>query len=165
MGRDHPDLRAVTTYRLPPVQEEKCEWAVIETGLAAGSMRRTPFEAAQAFLSIELEHTRILGSTIKRSPLKKAKIIKAVNRCSSLVPEEAKGIPQGVPQAAAKPFLLEELLVGYGDPHDVGRRTGDTLKWRNGTEDRLLLSMKGFDPSPERRPCPSGAEDPWPLWR
>jgi dihydrofolate synthase/folylpolyglutamate synthase len=135
----------LTTFAYLLFKEEKCEWAVIETGLGGRlDATNTIRSSASVLCPIELEHTRILGSTIKEIAFEKAKIIKAGQPVFiGLVHEEAKEVfLQECREQHAKPFLLEEFLTGYEALTTMeGERV--TLKWKNGTEDRLLLSMKG----------------------
>jgi dihydrofolate synthase/folylpolyglutamate synthase len=135
----------LTTYAYLLFKEEKCEWAVVETGLGGRlDATNTLQSSASVLCPIELEHTRILGSTIGEIASEKAKIIKAGQPVFiGLVPEEAKEVfLKECRKQRAKPFLLEELLAGYETRTTLeGERV--TLAWSDGTEDRLLLSMKG----------------------
>ena len=55
----------------------KCDWAVIETGLGGRlDATNTIIPEASVICPIELEHTKILGSTIALIAKEKSKIIK-----------------------------------------------------------------------------------------
>lgn len=135
----------LTTYAYLLFKEEKCEWAVVETGLGGRlDATNTLQSSASVLCPIELEHTGILGSTIGEIASEKAKIIKALQPVFiGLVPEEAKKVfLQECRLRNAKPFLLEELLSGY-ETRTTMEGEKVTLRWSDGKEDRLLLSMKG----------------------
>ena len=66
-----------TAYSYLLFSREKVEYAVIETGLGGRiDSTNTISSFAEVLLAIELEHTEILGSTIKEIATEKSKIIK-----------------------------------------------------------------------------------------
>lgn len=145
-GETYPTtFELFTTFAYLLFKEEGCQWAVIETGLGGRlDATNTILSTASVLCPIELEHTHILGSTIKEIAAEKAKIIKPNQKVFiGLVQEEAKEVFLAeCREKNSTPFLLGELLDGY-TTHTTREGEKVSLKWKDGEEDELLLSMRG----------------------
>ncbi len=122
-----------------------CTWAVIETGLG-GRLDATNTIVPEAVLlcPIELEHTKILGTTLAQIAGEKSKIIK-------------EGVPVfiGHQEPEAMNIFLAEAECMHAPVHRLDgaltalesrtTREGEevTYRWADGREEQLLLLMRG----------------------
>jgi dihydrofolate synthase/folylpolyglutamate synthase len=122
-----------------------CAWAVIETGLG-GRLDATNTIIPEAVLlcPIELEHTKILGSTLAQIAYEKSKIIK-------------EGVPLfiGYQEPVAMDTFLSEAAAQHAPAYRLDHAltalvstttpAGEavTYTWADGTREDLLLSMRG----------------------
>jgi dihydrofolate synthase/folylpolyglutamate synthase len=134
-----------TAYAYLLFKENKCSWAVIETGLGGRlDATNTLTPEASVITPIELEHTAILGNTLSLIAYEKGKIIKEGRpvfvshqdyRVRDVLEEEAF-------QKKSRLYPLEASVEAL-----TSRTTeeGEKVKisWRNGEETNLLLKMRG----------------------
>jgi dihydrofolate synthase/folylpolyglutamate synthase len=135
-----------TAYAYLLFRNSGCSWAIIETGLGGRlDATNTIIPEASVLCPIELEHTKILGSTIREIAIEKSKIIK-------------KGVPVfiGLEEGEALDVFLSEAEGQHSTPYllkeYMDSLTSSTTsegeqvhyRWRNGEEEHLCLSMRGL---------------------
>ncbi len=126
-------------------QDLHCDYVVLETGLGGRLDATNTVDPLAAILCpIELEHTKILGSTIAQIATEKSKIIMPGRPVFvGLACEEAMDVFQKEAESQHSPLysLKGSLhsLVTKTTPY--GQET--SLVWENGEEDHLVLSMLG----------------------
>ncbi|MGH0052843.1 MAG: bifunctional folylpolyglutamate synthase/dihydrofolate synthase, partial [Sphaerochaetaceae bacterium] len=134
-----------TAYAYLLFKNSGCSWAVIETGLGGRlDATNTIIPEASVLCPIELEHTKILGSTIAEIATEKSKIIKpGVPVFIGL--EDGEALKVFLAEAKAqqsKVYLLEDHLLSL-----VSSTTteGEQVhyQWKDGEEEHLCLSMRG----------------------
>ncbi len=135
-----------TAYAYMLFKNSGCSWAVIETGLGGRlDATNTITPEASVLCPIELEHTKILGSTIKEIAAEKSKIIKrGVPVFIGL--EEGEALDVFLAEAKEQkstPYLLKEHLSSLTSSTT---RDGEQVhyRWKNGEEEHLCLSMRGM---------------------
>lgn len=122
-----------------------CQWAVLETGLGGRLDATNTVDPEAAILCpIELEHTKILGSTIEAIATEKSKIIRPgkpvfVGR----VDKTAMDVFRKEAASCHSPLfaLAEEAPLIETETTFQGEKT--RIVWKDGSEDRLLLRMIG----------------------
>ncbi len=135
-----------TAYAYLLFKNSGCSWAVIETGLGGRlDATNTIIPEASVLCPIELEHTNILGSTIKEIASEKSKIIKqGVPVFIGL--EEGEALEVFLSEAKAQgstPYLLKDHLSSLtSSTTSEGEHVH--YRWMNGEEEQLCLSMRGL---------------------
>ncbi len=122
-----------------------CTAAVIETGLG-GRLDATNvvLPSLSIITPIELEHTAILGSTIEKIALEKAKIIKqGIPVLISRQSPEAKRVIEN--EAAENHSHLWDITLEVESisTHTSNEGESVSIEWKNGERTRLLLQMRG----------------------
>jgi dihydrofolate synthase/folylpolyglutamate synthase len=122
-----------------------CQWAVIETGLGGRlDATNTITPEAVVLCPIELEHTKILGSTIAEIATEKSKIIKAEVPVFIGFEEEA-AMAVFLSEAHQQRATVHRLDHALGAVESITTAKGEqvSLTWNNGRSEELLLSMRG----------------------
>ncbi|WP_422481344.1 bifunctional folylpolyglutamate synthase/dihydrofolate synthase [Pleomorphochaeta sp. DL1XJH-081] len=122
-----------------------CSWAVIETGLGGRlDATNTILPVASVITPIELEHTAILGNTIRQIATEKSKIIKpGIPVFISRQKEEGRNV--FVEEALAQGSHLYDLEA---EVESLATRTATegelvTVQWTHGGKTKLTLAMPG----------------------
>ena len=134
-----------TLYAFILFSHSHCDWAVIETGLGGRlDATNTIIPKASVITPIELEHTNILGSTIKAIASEKSKIIKkGVPSFIATMREEAKEVMIDEAKAQnSQIHILEDNILSLSSHTTIEGEMLD-IKWINGREDKLTLKMRG----------------------
>jgi dihydrofolate synthase/folylpolyglutamate synthase len=123
----------------------KCDWAVIETGLGGRlDATNTIIPMASVICPIELEHTKILGSTIKAIATEKSKIIKpGVPSFIATMREEAKAVM--IEEAKSQNSCLQsvENNLLYINSHTTIEGEKVHYIWKDGKDESLILNLRG----------------------
>ncbi|MDY4609096.1 MAG: folylpolyglutamate synthase/dihydrofolate synthase family protein [Sphaerochaetaceae bacterium] len=134
-----------TCYAFLLFSRTGCQWAVIETGLGGRlDATNTILPVASVLCPIELEHTAILGDTIAKIALEKAKIIKPGVPCfiAKQNPDAREVfLQEAVSQHSKAYFLDEETTDINGMTTALGQRVD--IRWADGTDTALTLDMLG----------------------
>lgn len=123
----------------------KCDWAVIETGLGGRlDATNTIIPEASVICPIELEHTKILGSTIKLIASEKSKIIKYKVPCFiATMREEAKAVMIEEAMSQNSTIHILENNISSIDSNTTSEGEKVHIVWNNGLDDRLTLKLRG----------------------
>lgn len=123
----------------------KCDWAVIETGLGGRlDATNTIIPEASVICPIELEHTKILGSTIKAIATEKSKIIKQdIPSFIATMRQEAKDVM--IKEAKSKNSYLQsvENNLLYINSHTTIEGEKVHYIWKDGIDEMLILNLRG----------------------
>ena len=134
-----------TSYAFLLFSRTGCQWAVIETGLGGRlDATNTILPAASVLCPIELEHTAILGDTIAKIALEKAKIIKPCIPCFIAKQNQAARdvfLHEAASQDSKASFLDEATTAIASKATYQGQRVD--IQWADGTETVLTLDMQG----------------------
>ncbi|WP_267201130.1 bifunctional folylpolyglutamate synthase/dihydrofolate synthase [Limosilactobacillus kribbianus] len=120
-----------TLIMLQYFADQQVDWAVIECGLGGQDDATNAIDApaAAVITRVALDHTRILGSTIKEIASAKAGIIKSGTKVAILAPnqdEEVKQIIQQRCRQAEVPLLLADGIALEAHGETVRLRAGVT---------------------------------------
>ncbi|HZJ88106.1 MAG TPA: cyanophycin synthetase [Sphaerochaeta sp.] len=122
-----------------------CTWAVIETGLGGRlDATNTLAPVASLITPIEIEHTRILGSTLAEIATEKSKIIKTNTPLfiSYQQPEVMEILLAEAAHKGAPVYRLDEALFALDSTTgEAGERVH--YLWNDGRSETLLLEMRG----------------------
>jgi dihydrofolate synthase/folylpolyglutamate synthase len=134
-----------TAYAFLLFSLNRCQWAVIETGLG-GRLDATNTISPQASVitPIELEHTAILGNTISLIAAEKSKIIKpGIPAFISRQVDDAREVFRN--EAAHCVSRLHELEIEVESiaTHTTTEGEMSSITWRSGEETQLRLAMRG----------------------
>lgn len=134
-----------TSYAFLLFSRTKCDWAVIETGLGGRlDATNTIIPQASVLCPIELEHTAILGDTIPKIALEKAKIIKYGVPCFiSKQRQEAREVfvQEAIEQHSKAYFLEDETRAITTASTSQGQQVH--IVWKDQTSSTLTLTMLG----------------------
>lgn len=134
-----------TSYAYLLFKRAGCTWAVIETGLGGRlDATNTIDPEAVVLCPIELEHTKILGNTIREIATEKSKIIKkGVPVFIGYEQDEAMEVfQQEVQEKTCTSFQLSEELIKLQSTTTLSGEKVH-MQWADGREDALLLRMRG----------------------
>ncbi len=145
-GESNPTtFELLTAYAYLLFKNSGCSWGVIETGLGGRlDATNTIIPEATVLCPIELEHTKILGTTIREIAIEKSKIIKpGVPVCIGL--EEGEALDVFLCEAKAQnsqAYLLKEHLTSLVSS-TTSKGEDVYYQWKSGEEEHLCLSMRG----------------------
>lgn len=125
--------------------KSNCDYAVIETGLGGRlDATNTIRPIASVLCPIELEHTNILGSTIREIAIEKSKIIKKnTPSIVATLKEEAKQVMIDEAKSQNSEQSILEDSVDQISSHTTFSGEEVIIKWKDGKTDKLTLSLKG----------------------
>jgi dihydrofolate synthase/folylpolyglutamate synthase len=123
----------------------KCDWAVIETGLGGRlDATNTITPKASVICPIELEHTKILGSTIERIATEKSKIIKkGVPSFIATMRKEAKDVMINEATLQNSTLHIVENFLIYINSHTSIEGEKVHYIWKDGRDENLTLKIRG----------------------
>lgn len=145
-GETYPTtFELFTLYGYMLFAKENCDYAVIETGLGGRlDATNTLIPEISVICPIELEHTNILGDTIKKISIEKSKIIKN-NRpvVCSILKDDAKKVMlnEALNKKCEISFLDEEIISLTSQTTKAGEKVKLILK--NNEKINLQLNLKG----------------------
>lgn len=123
----------------------KCDWAVIETGLGGRlDATNTIIPEATVICPIELEHTKILGSTIKKIAIEKSKIMKhGVPSFIATMKQEAKEVM--IDEAKLQNCTLHIIENNLQSINSHTTIEGEEVNyiWKDNRKETLLLNLRG----------------------
>lgn len=123
----------------------KCDWAVIETGLGGRlDATNTIIPEASVICPIELEHTKILGSTIALIAKEKSKIIKQkVPSFIATMRKEAKDVMIEEAKAQDSELHTVENALLYINSHTTCDGEKVHYLWKDGRDEIITLKLRG----------------------
>lgn len=145
-GRGQPTtFELLTLLGFLAFREWGCEWAVIETGIGGRLDATNVIRPEMCLLTpVELEHTELLGTTLRAIAGEKAGIIKeGVPVFASYQAPEVRDVFAATAALRHAPirFLADE--IDAIDARFDFESTETTLRWRDGRSETFHLSMPG----------------------
>lgn len=145
-GNTYPTtFELYTAFAYLLFKNANCEYAVIETGLGGRlDATNTLDPIASVITPIELEHTSILGNTIKKIATEKSKIIKPNTPCfiSFQQPEALKVFVSEAQKNKSHCYLLQDEVKSI-KTFTTQKAQNATIEWTDNNTDNLKLSLLG----------------------
>lgn len=144
-GDDPTTFELLTLLGFLIFEDQKCDWAVIETGLGGRlDATNTIIPAISVITPIEMEHTQWLGDTLEKIAAEKAGIIKeGIPVISSIQKPAVLEVIKKTAQKKKSLFIQSDEILKTGNITLSKRGTHGSLYSEQGTEYKISLKMIG----------------------